>query len=95
MHLSNATPFTRSLRIAIIAFVLAGIVALFAYGVYTWQYEKREVRDNLTILSGFLASATQATFDNLGNGLEPLGQLLDKSDVLRNPEASRPILMKN
>ena len=94
MHLSNATPFTRSLRIAIIAFVLAGIVALFAYGVYTWQYEKREVRDNLTILSGFLASATQATFDNLGNGLEPLGQLLDKSDVLRNPEASRPILMK-
>lgn len=94
MHLSNATPFTRSLRIAIIAFVLVGIVALFAYGVYTWQHEKREARDNLTILSGFLASAAQATFDKLGNGLEPLGQLLHKSDVLRNPEALRPTLMK-
>ena len=93
MPLSNATPFTRSMRTAIVAFAIAGVIALFAYGAYTWQYEKREVRDNLAILSGFLASATQATFDNLGNGLEPLGQLLAKSDVLRNPESLRPILL--
>ena len=94
MSLSNTTTFTRSMRTAIVAFVIAGVVALFAYGLYTWQYEKREVRDNLTILSSFLASTAQAMFDNLGNGLEPLGQLLHKNDVLRNPEASRAILMK-
>ncbi len=52
------------------------------------------MRNQLTVLSGYLASASQAFFDNLGNSLEPIGQLLDSQDVLQNPEVARPVLIK-
>lgn len=94
MELSGQTAFTKLLRRAIIAFVFAGVASLLIYGYYTWEHEKRDTRDSLIVLSGFLASAMQASFDNLGNGLEPLGQLLDKYDVLHHPETARPILLK-
>ena len=67
---------------------------LATYGAYSWEREQQDVRDQLTVLSGFLASASQAFFDNLGNSLEPIGQLLDNLNVLRSPEVARPILLK-
>lgn len=86
-------PFSRLLRNALLAFLLVGTAAIFAYGLYSWQREERDVRDNLLVLSGFLASASQSFFDELGNGLEPLGELLDEIDVRNNPEAVRSHLV--
>lgn len=86
-------PFSRLLRNALLAFLLVGTAALFAYGAYSWQREERDVRDNLLVLSGFLASASQSFFDELGNSLEPLGELLDEIDVRNNPEAVRSHLV--
>lgn len=88
------TSFALTLRKAVLAFVLASIVAATIYGVYSWQREQEDVKQNLTIMSGFLASASQSFFDNLGNGLEPLGQLLDRLDVIQHPEAARAHLLK-
>lgn len=88
------TSFALTLRKAVLAFVLSSIVAATVYGVYSWQREQEEVKQNLTIMSGFLASASQSFFDNLGNGLEPLGQLLDRLDVTQHPEAARSHLLK-
>lgn len=93
MH-SLLTPFARALRKAVWAFVLASTLAAIVYGVYSWEREQKEVKGNLTLMSGFLASASQAFFDDLGNGLEPLGQLLDQLDVLENPEKARVHLLK-
>ncbi len=93
MH-SLLTPFARALRKAVWAFVLASTLAAIVYGVYSWEREQEEVKGNLTIMSGFLASASQAFFDDLGNGLEPLGLLLDQLDVLENPESARSPLLK-
>lgn len=92
MRVLEITPFSRLLRNALLTFLLVGAVALFSYGMYSWQREERDVRDNLLILSSFLASASQAFFDDLGNGLAPLGELLDQIDVRNNPEAARPHL---
>ena len=88
------TPFARALHRAVWSFVFASALAAIAYGFYSWQREQQDVKENLTILSGFLASASQSFFDDLGNGLEPLGQLLVQSDVLKNPESARDPLMK-
>jgi len=88
------TPFALTLRKAVWVFVLISVVAAVIYGVYSWQREQQDVKQNLTIMSGFLASATQSFFDNLGNGLEPLGQLLDSMDVTRDPEIARVHLLK-
>ena len=85
--------FPKLLRNAVFAFILAASIALGAYGVYSWQREKNEIRDNLSILSRFLALASQAFFDSLGNGLVLLGQSLDKSNLLENPEAARAELL--
>jgi diguanylate cyclase (GGDEF)-like protein len=82
------------LRNAVLAFILAGTTALVAYSVYSWEREEQEVRGNLTILSSFLAAVSQSFFDNLGNGLAPLGQLLDQNRVLSEPEASRRHLLE-
>jgi len=68
-------------------------MALAAYGVYSWQREKNEVHENLGMLSSFLASVSQSFFENLGNGLVALGQSLDKSDVLDDPESVRKELI--
>ncbi|MBT9612207.1 MAG: EAL domain-containing protein [Burkholderiales bacterium] len=94
MRSEPLTPFARALRKAVWAFVLVSTLAAIAYGLYSWKREQQEVKDNLTILSGFLASASQSFFDDLGNGLEPLGQLLDQIGVLKNPEIARADLLQ-
>ena len=85
--------FSRLLRNALLTFLLVGTVALLSYGVYSWQREERDVHDNLLTLSGFLASASQAFFDELGNGLAPLGELLDRPELRDSPEAMLPYLV--
>lgn len=94
MRTDLLTPFALALRKAVWAFVLVSVVAAIVYGVYSWQREQAEVKENLTIMSGFLASASQSFFDDLGNGLEPLGQLLHQIDVMKDPEKARTHLLK-
>lgn len=94
MRLAPLTPFARALRKAVWAFVLVSTLSGVAYGLYSWQREQQDVKDNLTIMSGFLASASQSFFDDLGNGLEPVGQLLDEIGVLKNPEVAREHLLQ-
>jgi diguanylate cyclase (GGDEF)-like protein len=93
MSTHEITPFARLLRKALLTFLLVGIVALSAYGIYSWKREERDARENLLILSSFLASASQAFFNDMGNGLAPLGELLEQVDVLRHPETARPHLL--
>jgi diguanylate cyclase (GGDEF)-like protein len=84
--------FPRLLRNSVLALVIGGTAALVAYSLHSWDREEREVRDNLSIQSSFLAAASGSFFENLGNGLSPLGQLLDKSGILEDPESCRPFL---
>jgi diguanylate cyclase (GGDEF)-like protein len=49
---------------------------------------------NLRIQAGFAAKSSQAVFDNIGTGMELLGLLLEKKDVLRHPEAARAVLLQ-
>ncbi len=93
MHRYEITPFSRMLRKALLTFLMVGVIGLTAYGLHSWKREERDLRDNLLILSSFLASASQAFFDDLGNGLAPLGELLEQLNVLKNPEAARPHLL--
>jgi len=88
------TPFALTLRKAVWIFVLSSGIAAAIYGVYSWQREQEDVKENLTIMSGFLASASQSFFDDLGNGLEPLGLLLERMDVTQDPESARAHLLK-
>ena len=92
MRVRKAASFSRLLRGALLTFLLVGTVALISYGVYSWQREERDARDNLLTLSSFLASASQAFFDEMGNGLAPLGELLDQPALHASPEALRPYL---
>lgn len=92
MHLPEVAAFSRLLRNALLTFFLVGTVALFSYGAYGWQREKQDAHDNLLTFSGFLASASLAFFDELGNGLAPLGELLDRPELYDNPESLRPYL---
>jgi len=92
MRLPEVAAFSRLLRNALLTFFLVGAVALFAYGAYGWQREKRDAHDTLLTFSGFLASASQAFFDELGNGLAPLAELLDRPELYTNPETLRPYL---
>ena len=89
----KAAPFSRLLRNTLLTFLLVGTVALFSFGVYSWQREERDAHDNLLTLSSFLASASQAFFDELGNGLAPLGELLDQPDLRTSPETLLPYLV--
>ena len=89
----NQTAFPKVLRNSVLAFMLGATLSLGAYGLYSWQREKKEIHENLTILSSFLALASQAFFDSLGNGLVSLGQSLDKTDIRLNPEGARAELM--
>jgi len=87
-------PFSCRLRRAFYAFVAAGVLGLVALGVISWDRQQKEARQTLSLLSGFLASAAQAFFDDLGHGLEPLGHLLVRIDAVNDPEAARPYLDK-
>ena len=86
--------FARLLRRAVAAILIAGTLVLVVYGGYSRQREESEVRENLEVLSSFLASASQAFFDNIGNGMDPLGRLLEQRDVLHHPERVRPHLVE-
>ncbi len=86
------TPFPLLLRRAFYAFLAVGLFGFVALGLFNWGREQADARQNLSVMSDFLASATQAFFDDLGHGLEPLGQLLQRIDVLNHPEAARPYL---
>ena len=90
----SRSPFSRLLRRAFYAFVAAGLLGFVALGIISWDREQADERENLSIFSGFLASATQAFFDDLGHGLDPLGQLLQRIDVINHPEAARASLEK-
>ena len=94
MRQRSPTSFSRLLRNAVLAFILGGATALVAYSVYSWEREEQEVRENLSILSSFLATVSQSFFDNLGNGLVPLGQLLEQNRLLDAPEGSRRHLLE-
>lgn len=90
----SRTPFARLLRRAFYVFLAMGLLGFVALGIANWDREVKDTRQNLSVLSRFLASATQAFFDDLGHGLQPLGQLLQRIDVVNNPTASRPYLLK-
>lgn len=94
MRSERLTPFALTLRKAVWAFVLTSLAAAMIYGVYSWQREQADVKKNLAIMSGFLASASQSFFDNLGHGLEPLGLMLESMDVVHHPELARTHLLK-
>jgi diguanylate cyclase (GGDEF)-like protein len=89
-----SSSFARLLRRAYLLSALAGVAILAIYGVYSWNQEQRDAQKQLAVLSGYLATASQAFFDNLGNSLEPVGALLDRLDVQENPEVARPVLKK-
>ncbi|MDP2266437.1 MAG: hypothetical protein Q8J70_07805, partial [Thiobacillus sp.] len=89
----EAASFPRLLRNALLTFFLVGTIALFSYGVHSWQREERDAQDNLLMLASFLASASQAFFDELGNGLAPLGELLDQPALRVSPETLLPYLV--
>jgi len=90
----SRSPFSRLLRRAFYAFVASGLLGFVALGMISWDREQADERKNLSVLSGFLASATQAFFDDLGHGLDPLGQLLQQIDVVNHPEGARSALEK-
>lgn len=94
MRIRALESFSRLLRNALLTLLLVGTVALFAYGMYGWQREERDVRENLLTLSSFLASASQAFFDELGNGLAPLGDLLNKPELRSDRESLRTFMLE-
>ena len=93
MHTTEST-FSRTLRLAFLASIILGMIAITVAAYWSWQRETRETHRNLQIQAGFLASASQAVFDNLGNGLAPLGELLQTLDILDHPERARPHLAR-
>jgi len=92
--MATKTPFSQLLRRAFYAFLAIGMSGFIVLGFYNWDREVADARGNLLVLSDFLASATQAFFDDLGHGLQPLGQLLQRIDVINHPETARPYLEK-
>jgi len=82
------------LNFAVALSIVLGTAVMGVVGYWSWERETREVNNNLQIQAGFLASTSQAVFDNLGNGLAPLGELLSELDVLNQPELARPHLLK-
>lgn len=90
----KVTPFASLLRGVVAAFLIAGTVAVTAYGIYTWNQERQDVEENLTILSSYLATASQAFFENLGNALIPLGEYISDKDVTNSSEQIRDQLTR-
>lgn len=91
---STESNFPLILRLTFLASIILGTIAMGVAGYWSWQRETREINSNLQIQASFLASASQAVFDNLGNGLMPLGDLLQTIDIDENPELARPHLEK-
>ena len=89
---TSPTSFSRLLRNSVLALVIGGTAALVAYCLHSWEREEEEVSNNLLIQSGFLAAASQSYFDHVGSGLKPLGQLLEKDNILSSPMSCRELL---
>lgn len=94
MYARTQTSFSHLLQWAFYAFVVAGLCGLMALGYLSWEKEKKDAKENLATLTGFMASATHAFFNDLGHGLQPLGELLQQIDVIEDPEVARPYLEK-
>ncbi len=92
--LSTESNFPLILRLTFLASIILGSISIGVAGYWSWQRETREINSNLQIQASFLASASQAVFDNLGNGLTPLGELLQTIDIHAHPELARPHLEK-
>ncbi len=88
------TAFAKFVRRAFLSFILAGVTAAIIFSIYSWQREKRQQQEQLTILAGFLSTASQAFLDNISNSLRPMGQLLAEMDVTHHPERSRATLLE-
>src|SRR3569832_387477 len=67
-RMPSRSPFSRVMRRAFYAFVAAVLLGFVALGIFSWDREQADERKILSVLSGFLASATQAFFDDLGHG---------------------------
>ncbi len=91
---STESNFPLVLRLTFLASIILGTIAMGVAGYWSWQRETREINSNLQIQAGFLASASQAVFDNLGNGLTPLGDLLQTINIHAHPELARAHLEK-
>lgn len=91
---STESNFPLILRLTFLSSIILGTAAIGVAGYWSWQREARELNNNLQIQAGFLASASQAVFDNMGNGLAPLGDLLQTLDILDRPELARPHLVR-
>ena len=91
---STESNFPLLLRLTFLASIILGTIAMGVAGYWSWQRETREINSDLQIQAGFLASASQAVFDNLGNGLAPLGDLLQTIAIDAHPELARVQLEK-
>jgi len=91
---STESNFPLILRLTFLASIILGTITMGVAGYWSWQRETREINSDLQIQAGFLASASQAVFDNLGNGLAPLGDLLQTIDIDAQPELARVQLEK-
>jgi len=94
MSLQSHTHFSRVLRNSFLSILVASSLAVLAYSLYSSSREQKDITANLEILSGFLAYASQSFFDDVGNGLEPLSQLIEQSLEVGNSESARPHMMK-
>ena len=90
----NHSSFSRLLKqvMAALAFVSLLIMAIFAFR--SWQNEKQEFRANLLGLAKFTAASGEAIFDSIGTNMVLLGDLLQRQDVLKNPEVARTVLQR-
>lgn len=91
---ASGSSFPLFLRRALLASIVLGTLAMAVAGYWSWQRETRDVYDNLQVQANFLASASQAVFDNLGNGLVPLGDELIARGFLENPDQARASLLR-
>ena len=88
------SPFAKLLRKLLGGFVAIGLCMLLIFGFTSWRQENQDMLTNLRIQAGFAAKSSQAVFDNIGTGMELLGLLLEKKDVLHHPEAARAVLLQ-
>lgn len=86
-------PFSLLLRNVVLAFVISGMAALVAFAILRWKQENEDMARSLSIQAGFVASSSQALFNDIGNGMDPLGELLAQLNVTRDPEVGRAPLV--
>ena len=87
------SPFAKLLRKLLGGFVAIGLLMLATFGFTSWNQEKQDMQDNLSIQASLAAKSSQAEFDNIGTGMELLGLLLQKTDFMHKPETARSALL--